>query len=278
PYLQGVQKLVEEFGKRHIAVILNMHQYAWSPAFRHIAQGKGTTYGEGVGMPAWLYPKAPDPCESADVHRAQVDFLSNRSEAGPDVPPPLDGFVDAWKEVAARFAGNPTVVGADLLNEPSVGRPKTGDEIPLAECYARLAKEVSAANPRLLIIFEDVVRGTAGQPILPGPPPVPNAVYSLHVYAADWKAAAPWLEAHWENARTWGVPLWIGEFNAFNHAKNQGAPQGTQWSKDLGDLLDYCRDKGIGWCFWAYYGASSIVDLETRKPKADLLSALQAGF
>lgn len=269
-YVKAAKDEVAEFRKHHIGVILNLHQYSWSPAFRRIQRGN-LVYGEGVGMPAWLYPNATEPCTNGDIHKAQVDLFNNVSEAGPDALLPLDGYVEAWKYVISQLKDDPTVVGLDIFNEPSV----SGDL--LEKLNERIAKEISAANPKVLLIFEDSVKSAKGAPVLSKLPKVPNAVYCLHVYVPDWQTAQPWIEAHWKNAQKWGVPLWLGEFNGFNGASNSKVPN-PDWQGSLKSLLDYCKDKGISWSFWAYGGESSVIDPSTGKAKPELLSALQAGF
>jgi hypothetical protein len=137
---------------------------------------------------------------------------------------------------------------------------------------------VSAANPHLLIIFEDALpKLTSNVPILTAPPPVPNAVYSLHVYTSDWNTAQPLLQAHLNNARSMKVPLWMGEFDAFEAGNNgANAVVDPNWQTDTQAMLSYCEANGISWAFFSYYSLSAAG--HAKEPPAQILAVLRGGF
>ncbi|GHH82425.1 endoglucanase [Streptomyces sulfonofaciens] len=128
---------------------------------------------------------------------------------------PESVWIDDWKSLARRYAGNTTVIGADLHNEPHAVQGGTG------ACWGcgdqatdwRLAAEragnaILSVNPNLLVIVEgvDCVPGT-GEPgcgwwggNLSGARQYPvrldvpgRLVYSAHEYATS-VSRQPWFD------------------------------------------------------------------------------------
>src|SRR5208283_3644550 len=76
---------------------------------------------------------------SPAVQAAMDNFYANRQ--GPGGVGLQDRYARAWRRVAEHFAGNPTVIGYDLMNEPFAG-----SLVPQAMYLmaARLAQEPAA--------------------------------------------------------------------------------------------------------------------------------------
>jgi hypothetical protein len=106
---------------------------------------------------------------------------------------------------------------------------------------------------------------------------VANAVYEVHVYTSDWANAQPLLQAYLNNARAWGVPLYMGEFNAF-YAGDNGvrATVDPNWQVDTQNLLAFCKRNGVSWSFWSYSSLGTSVP--TPEPKATMLATLRNGI
>jgi Cellulase (glycosyl hydrolase family 5) len=270
-YLAALDAVVRGFGERGIAVVLDMHQYGWSSAFKGVPSARGVRC-EGYGMPAWLYPGAGN--GAGDVNRARCDFMADRAEPG--VPEPVwGGFAAAWGFLAGRYAGDPTVVAGDLLNEPYY-QVRSCREADMEGLYERVAAVVRAVNPHLLLILEDTAYRADGRFGLGSFPPIPNAVYSFHLYRPTWEAGRTVVGAFLSRAFEWNVPVYLGEFNAFNAARDEGGPS---WAADTLALLDTASAAGMSWAFWAYCGRNSlIVRGPTESPKASLLAVLQRGL
>jgi hypothetical protein len=199
---------------------------------------------------------------------------------GSDVPTPIEGLEAAEQMLASRYIANPTVVGMDLFNEPwfpkSCGTTSTDDTL-LMNFDAKLSKAISKANANLLIVFEDPPKTLMPHtelPLLTAPPPVPNAIYEVHVYTSDWGTAQPLLQAYLNNAKSWGVPLYLGEFNAF-YAGDNGvkAVVDPNWQVDTQTMLGFCKVNGISWSFWSYTSLGTKVP--TPEPKAEILAVLR---
>lgn len=169
-------------------------------------------------------------------------------------------WIDRWKALAKRYKGNPTVIGADLFNEPHHPAKWGGGG---ANDWARAAEAagnaIHSVNPDWLIIVEGVsgwkglkgvpydsvegwwsqnLQGVAKRPIRLK---VPNkVVYSPHVYPPEVLGQYPKelfgsakfpanMAAVW--TQTFGyiyiqkiAPIWIGEF-AFNEKGKVDVPK-----------------------------------------------------
>jgi endoglucanase len=176
--------------------------------------------------------------------------------------------------IAGRYAGNPTVVGVDLHNEPhdpaTWGSGDSSTDWRLAA--QRGGKAVLAANPGLLVCVEGIqtyggVSGWWGGNLMgAGDYPVEldvadKLVYSAHDYATS-VSDQTWfhdpsfpdnLPGVWD--RYWGylftqnvAPVWVGEFGTTLQSTID-----QQW---LAALVDYLRPTstygadGFQWTFW----------------------------
>lgn len=138
-YLAEIEKLVEYAAEQGLWVFLDMHQDLYgveygdgAPQWATITDGEPHVTGE-VWSDAYLISPA--------VQRAFDHFWSNTSaETGIGLQ---DHYAAAWRHVAERFAGNPTVIGFDLMNEPFIGSDANRIQ-PLM--YMKYAEELSAAQ------------------------------------------------------------------------------------------------------------------------------------
>ena len=265
PYLRAVDEAIRQLTSRGIAVIIEMAQNGWSPAFER------PRYPDcpGRGFPAWLY----EGTSTDTIPEAKRAFFENRDNV-------QDQYAAAWKLVAERYANRALVVGADMMNEPFIDPDDmTPEETHLEAMYERIGRAIREVNPRILLIFQDnQIRWK--QDLAPRtPPPFDNVVYEMHLYAYKWDQAEGQdrMVKSKRLARLWNVPMYMGEFNAFGAGRNN-RPPGSGWRKSLRSLMAYCKDHRVSWTFWAYWGGSSLIVPGTQQPKEDLLRELQAGF
>ena len=187
---------------------------------------------------------------------------------------PESRWISDWVMLANRYKGNPTVIGADLHNEPH-GAGQGGSDWGSGSMTTdwRLAAQragnaILAANPDWLIFVEgtDCFQGSctwwggqlAGAAQFPVQLSVPNKlVYSAHEYPAS-VANQPWfsdptfpnnMPAIW--ARNWGflqaqgvAPVWIGEFGT-RLATNSD----TQW---FTEVTSFMKQFNYNWTFWSW--------------------------
>ena len=193
-------------------------------------------------------------------------------------------WVDDWVMLATRYAGNATVIGADLFNEPK--RSATwGNSAPLTDwnkAAERCGNAILAANPNWLIIVEGVEKvgndsywwggnlmGVAAFPVVLNVPG--KLVYSMHDYPAS-VFAQTWFNAgnYPQNlAGVWDThfgyifkgntaPLLLGEFGS-----KLATTSDQQWMDKITDYVDGDFDlngtndlpagkKGISWTYWCF--------------------------
>ncbi|GAB2753758.1 cellulase family glycosylhydrolase [Streptomyces bullii] len=189
---------------------------------------------------------------------------------------PESTWITNLKSLAARYQGNPTVIGIDLHNEPHDpacwGCGDTARDWRLAA--QRAGNAVLSVNPELLIMVEGVqsyngangwwggnLMGVAQHPVRLD---VPNRlVYSAHDYATS-VAQQPWfsdpsfpdnMPGIWD--KYWGyvfkqniAPVWLGEFGT-----TLQSPVDQKW---LAALVSYLRSTSthgadsFHWTFWSW--------------------------
>ena len=228
---------------------------------------------------------------------------------------PTSAWVSDWVTMARRYAGNPTVIGFDLRNEPHSPGPTygqgatwgTGDpttDVRLA--YEQAGNAILAVNPSALIFCEgDSQNPTAsgtynstwwgGDLAMAGQYPVTlnspgHVVYSAHDYGPNlfqqtWfnsSTTPASLDAVW-NAN-WGylysqgtAPVWVGEFGTGNNASDvQSSAAGSQ-GQWFQSLVGYlAANKWMGWTYWALNGEDSYDLLDGSYDPAPVSSAKQS--
>lgn len=267
-YVRALSRAVGEFTGRGVAVVLQMAQNNWSPAFR--VRGRNHLKC-GVGMPAWLYgiPYARVSAMSSSsftIGAARRSFFLNANDV-------QRAYAAAWAFVAGRFAGNHLVVGADMMNEPFTLGAFPASDLRLDRLYRTVGTAILAANPHLLLAFQDSQYHGPGSLALDGPPALPNVVYTFHLYTPVWSPGGRAMtQTYLRRARAWNVPLWISEFDAFGYA----SPTGTRvrWAAHLAGMLRFCRLHGVGWTEFAY-ARRWMLDPATGRIRAGLVRVLR---
>jgi hypothetical protein len=264
-YLAALDDAVTAFGNRGISVLIDMHQFQWSPAYTRVSP-ENVQNCPGQGMPKWLYPTGIKTLRSA-----KASFFSNQDDV-------QALFAQAWQEVAGRYAHNATVIGFDLLNEPySLGKTLPPESLDLDGLYRRVGTAIRAVNRNALLFFEDTQDSLTGRFGVTHPPEFRSVVYSFHLYRRDWDPLGLQVTRDFlARADRWKVPLWIGESNLFNGMVNANPPSG--WTGSALAMLAYDKAHGIGWAVWAYAGPSSVVSPGTTDPKPEVLSVLRQGL
>lgn len=184
-------------------------------------------------------------------------------------------WISDWKMLATRYKNEPTVIGADLHNEPH-GAAKWGSGVTSNDWRAaatRAGNEVLAINPNWLVIVEGVesfgddwtwwggaLQGVAKQPVSLN---VPNrVVYSPHEYPASvynqkWFSDPTYpnnLPAEWD--KKWGyiakqniAPIFVGEFGSKLETESD-----KQW---MAKFVDYMKTNKTSYAYWSFNPNSS---------------------
>jgi aryl-phospho-beta-D-glucosidase BglC (GH1 family) len=245
---------------------------------------------EGMGIPVWMYPGIPDGVAPGPY---KCDFFNDTSQF-PSVPElPQEGMAAAWQYLANQFAGNPGVIGADLLSEPGWPAPAgaqacadtpTSDD--LIGFFHTMTDAIRLEDNDMMVVFEDgtwvnyITRGFT----LTANPDIPNSIYSWHYYpdAPGAPGGQQALAEHVARASEWNLPFNIGEFNAFNEAMNgpDSHTDEANWEQDTRDLMAYATANHLSWWLWQWRvgGGGSLIDPATGLEKPLLLAVLQSGI
>lgn len=162
-------------------------------------------------------------------------------------------FKSNWLRFAKRYAGNSTVIGFDLHNEPHGGNWGEGGPTDIKAMYLDVGRAIQIENPNVLVICEGLqnYRGAAPEgdlrPVVRMPILLhrPNKViYSVHCYPFEIGAVQPdsgpaairRYEAGWGFlARKDIAPVWIGEFGASDPGPGGRA---QAWATTLIDYMN----------------------------------------
>jgi Cellulase (glycosyl hydrolase family 5)/Glycoside hydrolase family 5 C-terminal domain len=275
-YLNDEVDPVVDWADQHgILVVLEMHQFQWSPCFTN-----------GNGAPAWTCEGRGYSDDLLGVAAASCDFFTGAT--APDGRTLMDHLVDTWSLVAHHYAGDRRIAGFDFFNEPpglacSPLPPGTFERDALIPFYRRLrdAAQAQGADPILFFdppLFRNLGIGIYAEPM------GPNVVYAPHLYTEtfglpdlqyDGNAAA--ITADYDLAATEAAtlegPLMCGEYGG-NTAVDGGFLDAT--AQFLRDSLAEQDRRLIGSAVWAYFPSDntfSVVDVNGN-PKGDLVDIL----
>ena len=177
-----------------------------------------------------------------DLHAAPGGQTGINHDDGPGyplmfyVPRDRDLTVKLWQAIAQRYAGDPTILGYDLLNEPIAPYHDTATLNPRLEpFYSRVTAAIRAVDPGRVVIL------AAGQWSssfdMFGPPFAPNLAYTYHSFWASTKRDS--IQRHLNFSNRYDVPLFLGETGELS----------DEWNARFRALHEA---HGIGWSFWTY--------------------------
>jgi hypothetical protein len=91
-----------------------------------------------------------------------------------------DAFVETWRRIARRFAGNSAIYGYDLINEPAQWGAARNSYWDLQRRAAEAIREIDPATP---IIVASNMANSPGAFRYLSPLAMDNVIYQIHVYA-----------------------------------------------------------------------------------------------
>jgi len=277
-YLNELDYVAQQFGKSHIGVIFDFAQVDVSGAFQQAPEKTQGGECEGWGNPIWLYPSITSPTTSPELATAMCNFFNDKSVVGSSVPAPIEAMEAAEQMLAARYANDSAVIGIDMFNEPWFGSScgsVAQDGALLTSFVTKIGQTIASVNPHLLLIFEEPPPGLMPDaPIISTPPAVANAMYEFHIYTSNWSTAEPYVKAFLDNAKSWNVPAWMGEFDAFEAGcTGVNCPVDPNWQADTQTLLNFCNSNEINWAYFSYYSLGT--NVTSAEPHAEILAVLQ---
>ena len=188
-YLAHIAATVATLAHQGIVSLLDFHQDQYNQLF------------QGEGFPSWSVqddglPAEPQLGFGADyigmpaLQRAFDHFWEN--SPGPGGVGLQDRYAAAWRHVAQRFAGNPDVLGYEVMNEPWPGSVwsscaqtegcPTFDTGPFASFYRRTIGAIRQADRRTLIFYEPQVLFNYGSNTNLPPLGDPGLGFAFHDY------------------------------------------------------------------------------------------------
>jgi len=243
-YLASIEHTVATLAGQGVYSLLDFHQDQLSVGFG------------GEGFPAWSVetggiPVRPSTFPSGYLSNGALaaafdNFWADR--AGPGGVGLQQRYAQAWRYVAARFAGDPSVLGYDLFNEPW---PANATDAQLGAFYSRVISAIRTVDRTHLIFYEPYLLFNFGQQTTLPHFSDRKLGLSFHDYCLDntvshaAECAAveerP-VENALERAGTTGSALVETEFGA------------TDDLADLARVEGIADAHGISWIEWAYCG------------------------
>jgi endoglycosylceramidase len=257
------------WAKRHgMRVILELHQFNWSPCTG------------GLGMPAWSCEGQGYSRDIVGAWTAQHDFWAGA--LGPDGRPLVEHFLDVWARLVARYRRSQAVAGFDFLNEPlDIQALDTFEHDTLYPFYRRAIALVRSARARQMIVLEPPVTRNLGIPAQPEPVGDDNLVWAPHLYTitggldtVPYNGDRAAIDADYElaaaEAAAQGAALWPGEFGG---AVDRFPAETTLFWQHTMEELDERLLGGAGWAYFPGGNIFSVVDAEGRE-KPGVVDAL----
>jgi endoglucanase len=242
-----------------------------------------------------------------DNHTSNADWCCSNTDGNGfwyNAAYPESSWLADWQGIAARYAGQPAVIGADLRNEPR--GPLWGGSDARYDWHGaaeRGGNSVLGANPNLLIFVEGVnyaadLTGVRNLPVRLNLDQ--RLVYSSHDYSwfhngvATYNSLKTSLDSNWGvlTDSPIGVPVWVGEFGTCHTstscvASTAPADSGFWFAA----FRRYLQERDLDWSYWALngtqatgtgrtFGAEETFGILNRSwtgaASATLLNALQA--
>jgi endoglycosylceramidase len=255
-YLRDAVDPVVRWARRHdIAVVLEFHQFQWSPC----------TGGNGV--PEWTCAGKGYSRDFAGGLQAEHDFWAGA--VAPDGRTLVDHLLAAWHLVARHYR-NGNMVGFDFLNEPLDVSDTAGFEHEtLYPLYRRAIGTIRGARARQVVFLEPPVIRNLGARAHPEPVGDTNLAYAPHLYTTtfglpdlkytgDRAAVTTDYAQAVAEASEQGAVLWVGEYGG-NTSAGGGFLAATE--AFLTDSLAEQEARRVGSAFWAYFPSDNTFSL-----------------
>ncbi len=272
-YVQRIASTVQDLASHGIFSLVDLHQDGWGPVVG------------SDGFPAWMTltgdagndTEAGFPLYYEQNPALQQAFQSFWDDAvGPGDAGLQDDYAAMFGALATQLAGQPFVLGYDLLNEPwpcttlsaclndAIGCPSL-DQGELAPAYAKAVAAIRGAGDQHLVFGEPFVLFNYGTSTtsIPLPGGDPNTGMSFHVYPLSPNQS----------------PDVIGNAVSWSSATG-GALLDTEWGASVSPLtltpesidLD---EAFVPWIFWSF--DSELVPSLQQAPGGSNLVASTAG-
>ena len=182
------------------------------------------------------------PFAIVDLHAAPGGQTGINHDDGPGYPlmfyVPRDRqlTVKLWQAIARRYAGNPAILGYDILNEPIAPYHDVATLNPRLEpFYKEVTTAIREVDPGRVVILAGGQWSSSFDMF--GPPFADNLAYTYHLFWASTKRDS--IQRHLNFSSRYDVPLFLGETGELT----------DEWNARFRKLNE---THGIGWSFWTY--------------------------
>jgi endoglycosylceramidase len=269
-FLQQLDTAVADFQRANVNVLIDFHQFHWSPYFAKVECKAHATECNASGVPGWYYAdgRFPDTKRGeSDAKRAFWTSEAARSE---------DAYAAFAAMMAKRYAAAPNVVGYEVFNEPHPGGlgDSTSATDTMLQWQAEIRRVIRAVDPGRVVFI--MCRGGGegvGTADLKAFGPLDHLALDYHDYfngipgigltsnGNDWTPS--WPATHNQKAeryagtvasqqavlavplrRTteWKIPLLVGEWGI-----HTGVPGALEYQRQM---LDIFANEHISWTRW----------------------------
>jgi endoglycosylceramidase len=162
-YLARIESTVNTLGRHGIVSLLDFHQDLYNERFQ--GEGWPDWAVQDDGLPAQPQSGFPGNYLAMPALQRSFDHFW-QNDPGPGGIGLQDRYAAAWRHVAERFRGNPSVLGYDLLNEPWPGTAWQQCANPagcpvfdatMSGFVTRVLGAIRSADPRTLVWYEPQV-------------------------------------------------------------------------------------------------------------------------
>ena len=209
---------------------------SWTPTARSPARAGSCS------IACWAGCARPGFCAIVDLHAAPGGQTGINHDDGPGYPlmfyVPRDRqlTVKLWQAIARRYAGNPAILGYDILNEPIAPYHDVATLNPRLEpFYKEVTTAIREVDPGRVVILAGGQWSSSFDMF--GPPFADNLAYTYHSFWASTKRDS--IQRHLNFSSRYDVPLFLGETGELT----------DEWNARFRKLHE---THGIGWSFWTY--------------------------
>jgi aryl-phospho-beta-D-glucosidase BglC (GH1 family) len=292
--LGQLDKEVAAYRRVHVNVLIDFHQFHWSPYFAQATCKAGKSVCRASGVPAWFYAGGRYEATKRGEAEAQAAFWTSESSRS-------QGYYAAFAAmIAARYAPDPNVVGYEIFNEPHPGR--LGDTTDATDTMLRWQAGIRAAIQKvdpartvfimcrgggegvgtaslapfgsldhLALDWHDYFNGGSGGLDAAGDNWVPSwrdtHNQASPSYTGTERSQARVLRVPLARTRALGIPLLVGEWGV-----HTGAPGSATYQTQM---LDLFGKEGVSWTRWVLAtggGFALLNDDDTPTPEASQLA------
>ena len=162
-------------------------------------------------------------------------------------------FCGIWHDIAERYAGEPTILAYELINEPVAHFFPDKDELnaALAPLLQRAVDTIRTVDPNHIILIGAPQWNSNFEP-LSGHDFGENIAYTCHRYGGPATAEA--IASYIAFRDSTGLPMYMGEIG---HNTDQ-------WQNDFVRVME---DNNIGYTFWPYKKLENSCMMGIRRPE-----------